>query len=162
MSASKASAQPLPTQTTSSPATPLPTIIAMFWAIRRQEIACWSRAAGTVCWVIADELGLPRALRQPLSHAQAGQQRDARPAADQRERHHPLDHGGGSRGALEHDGAGEPVAEHAAEQHRAHVGQRVEADHEPELGRAAAEVEHGEGERDRRDAAAEQVDRRYR
>ena len=67
VSASKASAQPLPTQTTSRPATPLPTIIATFWAIRRQEIARWRSSAGTVCWVIADELGLPRALRQPLS-----------------------------------------------------------------------------------------------
>ncbi len=65
--ASKASAQPLPTQTTSSPATPLPMIIATFWAMRRHEIARWRRSAGTVCWVMAEELGLPRALSDPLS-----------------------------------------------------------------------------------------------
>ena len=139
---------------------PLPMIIETFWAIRRQEMARWSRSAGTVCWVIADELGPPRAPRLPLSHAQAGQQRDARPATDQRERHEPLRHRGRGSRALQHHGAGEPVAEHPAEEHRAHVGQRVEADDEAELRRAAAEVEDREGEGDRCDAAAEQVDRR--
>ena len=40
---------------------------AMFWLIRRHEIACCSSEAGTVCGVIADELGPPNALSAPLS-----------------------------------------------------------------------------------------------
>ena len=92
-----------------------------------------------------------------VDHAEAGEERDARPAADQRRGDQTLRDRGERRRALHHHGARQPVAEHSPEQHRSDVGQGVEADHDTEVGRVAAEVEHRERERDRRDAVAEGV-----
>ena len=39
----------------------------MFWPIRRSEMAAGSRSGGTVCWVIACELGLPSADTHPAT-----------------------------------------------------------------------------------------------
>ena len=159
VSASKASAQPLPTRTTSRPATPLPTISAMFWLIRRQEIACCSKGAGTVCWVIADELGLPRALSDPLSMPRPASNGMLDQPPIRESATSPCTTAAAAEVPCSITGARQPVSEHAAEEDGGDVGQGVEADHDPEVGGVAAEVEHGEGEGHRCDPAAEEVDR---
>jgi len=60
-------AQPDPNAATSMPATENPSATAVFWPIRRSEIAADSCSGGTVCWVIACELGRPRADTHPAT-----------------------------------------------------------------------------------------------
>ncbi len=60
---------PVPTHTTRSPAAPAPTIWATLRHSRRQATAAGSTLAGTVCGVIACELGLPSAPSAPLATA---------------------------------------------------------------------------------------------
>jgi hypothetical protein len=91
----------------------------------------------------AEEPG--RRARHPGEHRDDPDRRRPR---DQQRREQPL--GGDARevGDHHHRAAGDPVRHHAADQHRGHERQRPRGEHDPDVRRRPAELEHREGERD--------------
>ncbi len=93
-------------------------------------------------------------------HPHRRQQRDAGRAGEQHRREHRLHQRARARRALHQHLARDPVAEHPAEEHRDHLGQREGRHHQAQLLRRAAEVDHREGQRDRRHRVAQRAGRR--
>ena len=79
--------------------------------------------------------------------------------ADEQRAHRDPDAEARRVGADHHEAARQPVGDDAADEQRRDLRQRPGGEGEPDLGRRAAEPEHREGDRDRREVRPEERDR---
>jgi hypothetical protein len=128
-------------------------------ASRSVAFACWISSGRTVCGTIPAEAGKKNAVETPFSPPEEEQLPQLRVAGEQKDGDRSLCRSAREAGSDHHLVPRQPVGPDAADQQEDELRNGTGGEHEAEVGLRPRQVDHREGERDRRHRVPEEGDR---